>query len=403
MAGSKEMSTEMNIALKQTADKVAAARFPSRYYDLHPDIGLNFQLNRMYNWVGEDRMLEELRDVAPKIHDYSDWTREFLKLGEETISQGRNLTGAYYLRLAEFFMFTSDPLKKPTRDRFLELVLAAHGLSLQDRQLVPFENGFLPAYRFTPANPKSTIVMFGGFDSYIEEWLPMFEYLRDAGYDVVAFDGPGQGGALEEFHLTMTPDWHKPVGVVLDHFGLKDVTLMGLSLGGCLVVRAAAFEKRVKRVVADDILTNFTEGLMRQVGGAAKHLPITLLAQVFPHLVDDAVARRGKRSLMLDWGFKQAMHVLGADSPHDCFKAIAAYRTDDVSAKIDQDVLLLCGAEDHYVPVHQLADQVRSLTNVRSLATRFFTRAEQAQNHCQIGNIGLSLRVVTSWLETLEI
>ncbi len=131
-----------------------AARFPSQYYDLHPEIGLNFQFNRMYGWVGEDCMLEELRDVAPRIHDYDDWRREFLKLGEAAIAQGRTLPGAYYLRLAEFFMFPGDPNKKATRNRFLELVLVAHGLSLGDRQLISFENGFLPAYRFTPPNPS---------------------------------------------------------------------------------------------------------------------------------------------------------------------------------------------------------------------------------------------------------
>lgn len=387
-------------------NKRMPVRLPARYYDLHPDIGLNFQLNRMYGWVGEDRMLEEMREVAPRIHDYNDWTREFLNLGEAAISQGRILPGAYHLRAAEFFMFPGDPNKKTTRGRFVELVLAEHGLSLQDRQLVPYEGGFLPAYRFTPPNPKGTprgtIVLFGGYDSYVEEWLPMFEYLQDAGLEVVAFDGPGQGGALEEFALTMTPDWHKPVGAVLDHFGLNDVALMGLSLGGCLVIRAAAFEKRVRRIIADDIMTNFAETVMRQVAPGAARLPLAQFARHTPGLVDLAAEHSAKHSLMSEWGIKQGMHVLGVETPHAFFQALTTFRTDDVSAKLDQDVLLMCGADDHYVPVHQLADQVRTLTNVRSLTTRLFTRAEQAQNHCHIGNIGLSLRVVTHGLETLE-
>ena len=377
--------------------------FPTRYYDdIHPDIGLNFQLNRMYDWVGEERMLEEMREAAPRIHDYSDWKREFLKLGDAVFAEGRSLTGAYYLRCAEFFMFPDDPDKKSTRRRFLELALAAHGLGLQDRHLVPYAGGFLPAYRFAPQNPKGVIVMFGGYDSYVEEWLPMFFWLRDAGYDIVAFDGPGQGGALEEFGLKMTPDWHRPVAVVLDHFGLKDVTLIGLSLGGCLVIRAAAFEKRVKRVVADDIMTNFGECIARQAGPLVKLLPLAQLSRLFPGIVDFMSARRARSSLMKEWGVEQGMHVLGAATPHDFFRAVAAFRTDDVSAKVDQDVLLMCGAEDHYIPVHQLADQARALVNARSLTTRLFTRAEQAQNHCQVGNIGLALRVISHWLETLE-
>ncbi len=44
---------------------------------------------------------------------------------------------------------------------------------------------------------------------------------------------------------------------MLDYFHLDDVTLMGYSLGGCLAVRAAAYEARVQRVITDDILTDF--------------------------------------------------------------------------------------------------------------------------------------------------
>jgi len=43
------------------------------------------------------------------------------------------------------------------------------------------------------------------------------------------------------------------VKAVLDYFKLDHVTLAGLSMGGCLVMRAAAFEKRVDRVVAYDV------------------------------------------------------------------------------------------------------------------------------------------------------
>jgi len=34
-------------------------------------------------------------------------------------------------------------------------------------------------------------------------------YFR-AAYEVVAFEGPGQGGALNDAGLHMTPEWHEP-------------------------------------------------------------------------------------------------------------------------------------------------------------------------------------------------
>ena len=37
--------------------------------------------------------------------------------------------------------------------------------------------------------------------------------------------------------MPLTADWHRPVAAVLDYFGLDDVTLLGFSLGGCLIMR----------------------------------------------------------------------------------------------------------------------------------------------------------------------
>jgi hypothetical protein len=65
-------------------------------------------------------------------------------------------------------------------------------------------------------------------------------------------------------------------------------------------------------------------------------------------------------------------------------------------------VLLLAGAEDHYVPLRQLAEQLNTLTGARSVTARVFTRKEQAQNHVQVGNIGLSVRVMLDWLDGLD-
>ena len=63
------------------------------------------------------------------------------------------------------------------------------------------KRGILPAYRFTAAHSNGTIVFFGGFDGSIEELTSAFIYLRDAGYDVIAFDGHSDyGRALVTFH-----------------------------------------------------------------------------------------------------------------------------------------------------------------------------------------------------------
>lgn len=52
--------------------------------------------------------------------------------------------------------------------------------------------GFLLAYHFAHVRPKDTLVINGEFDSYIEEFFPVILQLRDAGYEVICFEGPGR-------------------------------------------------------------------------------------------------------------------------------------------------------------------------------------------------------------------
>src|SRR3981189_3085514 len=74
-------------------------------------------------------------------------------------------------------------------------------------------------------------------------------------------------------------------------------------------------------------------------------------------------------------------------------------RTEEISPLVRQDVLLLAGAEDHYIPAHQVYDQAARPTNARSVTTRMFSRAESTQAHCQIGNLPLAIQTVTDWLD----
>lgn len=211
--------------------------FPVRYESFHDDLGLNFQMNRWMTWIGE-RAADDLHRVASRIRDYDDWKREMLALADEKVHAGASLDAAYYVRAAEFFMLPGDPDKRAAYDRFLELIHRHYGDLAAHRHEVPYETGALPAYRFPATRPKGVVIIFGGFDSFIEEFLPVVFAVRDAGYELIAFEGPGQGAALVRYGLPMTPCWERPVTAVLDHFALTEVTLIGVSLGGCLVVRA---------------------------------------------------------------------------------------------------------------------------------------------------------------------
>jgi pimeloyl-ACP methyl ester carboxylesterase len=375
--------------------------FPVGYHDLHPDISINFQLNRFYGWVGDDSMLTEMREAAARAADYPTFTKTFLDLGDRALARHETLKGAYYLRLTEFFLSTKDPRKLPTRQRFVDLILNHFRIPSSAYSRIPFESGWLPTYRLTPAQPKGTLVVFGGFDSYIEEWLPAALLFRDAGYDTIMFEGPGQGAALELAHLKMSPEWEKPVKAVLDFFRLDAVTLMGFSLGGCLVMRAAACEPRVRRVIAYDISTNGLESALLPFPPPTRQKLVDGLNAGADSTVNEFFAEAMAKSLLLDWMIQLGMYNTGLQTPYAVMKHYQKYETASISPLLKQDVLLMAGAEDHYIPVRQLPDQIATLANVRSLTARLFTRAEQAQNHVQVGNMGLAFRVMIDWMKSL--
>ena len=380
------------------SDQEIISRFPVGYYSLHPNVALNFQLNRFWEWVGEEQMLEELRAAAPRIASFADWVKEMLDLSDKALADGRSLPAAYYARMAQFFLDPDDPRYQPALQRFLDNVLPGFGVTPDDHHMVPYQQARLSVYRFTPERPRGAIVVFGGYDSYIEEWLPAALAFRDAGLDTVVFDGPGQGTVLDA-GTPMTPDWHLPVAAILDYFGLAGVTLVGFSLGGCLVIRATAREPRVARAIAWDICPDSFQAANRAFAAAGLDAITANSGQIPAPVVNAAVTAAAKTDLLTEWALAQGERVMGASTPADLFQTYRQYRTDDVSPLITQDVLLMAGTKDHYIPFPMLADQLLTLTAARSVTARAFTEAEQAQNHCQCGNTGRAIKVILDWLD----
>jgi pimeloyl-ACP methyl ester carboxylesterase len=365
------------------------------YHHFHDDVSLNFQCNRWVQWIGPSA-IADVTELAARCQTYPEWIDGFLALAVAA-REVRPLASAYYDRAAEFFMRPDDPRRPATRARFLQTMRTLYDVTPDQ---VPFAGAVLPAFDLRPqVESGSTIVIFGGFDSYIEEFLPMLATMADAGHRVIAFEGPGQGSALEEHGLPMIPEWERPVAAVLDHYGLTDVTAVGESLGGGLVIRAAAFEPRITRVVSMDILDDEFEVMARQIGRGVAPVLRVLLAMRARRIVNVVARRAIARKPVAAWGLQQGMHITGTATAYDFMQSTTRFNTRRISRRVTADVLLLAGTDDHYVPLKQLGRQADNLANARSVTTRTFTAAEQASNHCQVGNIGAAVRVIQAWLE----
>jgi alpha-beta hydrolase superfamily lysophospholipase len=386
----------------RTASASSTTALHVGWYELHPDVSLNFQLNR-WAATGGPAWIDDVRPLLPSLVDYDAWRNGFVGLGERAESEERRLHAALHYRCAEFFMMPGDSRKEPLRKRLTQMLREAAGVPASARQDVKFDELRLPAWHFAPDAPHGTLVIFGGFDSYIEEFFPILASLRDQGWNVIGFEGPGQGAVLLEQHAPMIRDWHRPVAAVLDTFDLDDVTLVGISLGGCLAVRAAALEGRVHRVVAFDVLSDFFDCLATaHHSGLAIPLAKSLLAVGADAVVDSGVHSAARGNPVVEWGIAQAMQVFGCHSPSAALRAAQTFHTRDVSDRVQQDVLLLAGANDHYVPLAQLWEQARELSMARSITARVFTAKEQAQAHCQVGNLPLAINTISDWARKIS-
>ena len=59
---------------------------------------------------------------------------------------------------------------------------------------IPYLAGNMPAIRLPAGVERDTLVIHSGFDGLLEEMYPLLPSFTAAGYTVIAFEGPGQGG-----------------------------------------------------------------------------------------------------------------------------------------------------------------------------------------------------------------
>lgn len=368
--------------------------FPVGYHDFHKEKIMDFQLNRWYSLGYTD--LEETFEVAKRIHKFEDWKPEMIKLAEKALKEKRYLNAAFYFRAAEFFTLPSDPDKESLYDKFIDLF---YNVVFKDESIerfsVPYEGAFLPAIRVKSKKSEinGNIVIHGGFDSFIEEFYSMANYFTYLGYDVIMFEGPGQGAALKKYNLPLTYKWEKPAKAVLDYFELNDVTWIGISMGGWLCFRAAAFEPRIKRVIALSVAFDYM-----QIPNTAVQL-IARFFLKFPSLLNYSAEMKMKMNYQNKWGINNLMYITKTNKPIDGSNYMLKFNEKNLQSElVKQDVLILSGAEDHFIPIKMHYKQIKALKNANSITERIFTREDQAQNHCQIGNIGLALDMMSNWI-----
>jgi pimeloyl-ACP methyl ester carboxylesterase len=365
---------------------------PVGFYKFHKNEMINFSLNRWHS-LGYTRK-SDLERAADRIKSFEDYSNQFIQLAEEAEAENRLKNAAFYYRAAEFFRDPQDREKLVLYDKFHELFYRAFADENFQNHTIPYSTGHLPAIHLEGKNgaDKGTLLAFGGFDSFIEEFYALWDFFSQAGYQVIAFEGPGQGAALRKYGLAFEHDWEKPTAAVLDYFNVPNAALLGISMGGYWALRAAAFEKRISRVIAFPPLYDWVE----LAGPLARKLLNFMMRR--PRLMNFIMRLEMPRSRE---GFtvRQALYITKKQEPIDAARFLLGMNKDHIhSDRVDQDVLLLVGENDSFQPPKLAHKQAKALVNARSITTRIFTKEEQADQHCQMGNLPLALNVMLEWL-----
>jgi len=370
-------------------------KFPVGYHEFNKHKAFNFQLNRWYS-MGYARF-EDVKTAGNRIHSFDNWKIEMLSLADLAVSEDRLLHAAFYYRAAEIFITEKEPDKEILYNKFTEYFYKA----VKDTELknieIPYMETSIQAIQLQPTSKekKGTIIIHGGFDSFKEELYSMMLFFLKSSYEVITFETPWMGESRKRKLMGLEIEWEKPIKAVLDYFELEDVSLIGISMGGWLSLRAAAFEPRVKRVIASSVSFD-----VNQYNSSLGQKLAKLFFKKFRNFTNSAIKKKMKKDLFYAWFVNHLMFVTNKQVPIEAFDVLVTFNEENLhSDLIEQDVFILTGRKDHMVPFKMHNLQVAALTHAKSVTARVFTEEESAQNHCQIGNVGLALGTMLEWIE----
>jgi pimeloyl-ACP methyl ester carboxylesterase len=322
------------------------------------------------------------------------------------------LRATTYYRNSEFFLHGNH--EDPRIYSAYEKSIAAYRVccSLFDPPIlpveIPYEHTTLPGYfhRVDESNTRRPLlILHTGFDGSAEEMHG--EGARagvERGWNVLVFDGPGQYGPIHRERMPFRPDWEKAVTPVVD-FALTlpgvdpgKIALMGVSMGGYLAPRAAAFEKRISALVANDGIYDFGVTQLAAVPPDQREAFIAALNEKEnPELDRKILEGLNNAGPDAKWGADQAGFVMGESTPHATIAKILKFNLrDGIAEKISCPTLVLDAEEDMYLK-GQPDELYAHLTCPKTMIR--FTSAEGAGAHCQCGADRLSNARIFDWLD----
>jgi pimeloyl-ACP methyl ester carboxylesterase len=354
--------------------------------------------------------------------NFESWYSEWYKTAErihalaiESLEQDKRVSArecfqraSNYYRTAEFFLHGNQNDTRILETWGKSRSTFRQAIKLMDMPVeeveIPYEGTYLPGYFYSvDESQRPTLLIHGGFDSTQEElYFQVVVAALQRGYNSLTFEGPGQGAVIREQHLPFRHDWEKVVTPVVDYLETrpevdpKRIVLMGISLGGYLAPRAAAFEHRLAACIANDGLFS------NQFGSIGRKL--------FPGSDEDfhnpVIREKFIRDIMtkhtgVRWAIENGLYTYQAASIHELIQKTEPVTLEGVAEKIKCPTLVCEAEADHF-----FAGQPKMLFDALTCPKTFmlFTKEDCAEEHCHFGALLYFNQRVFAWLdETLDV
>jgi alpha-beta hydrolase superfamily lysophospholipase len=330
--------------------------------------------------------------------------RDYEKSGHRVSARQAYLRASNYYRAAGFYLHDKAglPLALETSRKGRECFHQAIALSSEVECVqIPYQGIHLPGYfiKATGEPGKAPLlIVHSGFDGTAEEeYFEVGKPARERGYHCLIFEGPGQGAVIREQGLPFRYDWESVVTPVVDYAVTRPdvdrdgIALMGISMGGYLAPRAAAFEHRLKACVANGGIFDFSATVYRMFSPEQLQ-GIKEAPQEFE------VGLRGamKTDTNTRWFFNNGMYTFGVDSPVEFLESVKRYSLEGVAQQITCPTLVVESEDDQFMK-GQAKQLFEELECPKTLM--LFTREEAAQAHCQEGAVAVSNARIFNWLD----
>jgi hypothetical protein len=367
--------------------------------------------------------------VASRItdYDYDSWVSEWETIGDhvrdiahQSEAGGHTVSAreawlraaSYYARAYAFVDGTSAPTRlvpmwekhRAAADAFFVL-LNPPAVKVE----IPYEGTTLPGYAITVDDSgaqRPWLILNNGSDGTVTDmWVQGGAAAIRRGYNVLIFDGPGEGAALYQQNLYFRSDWEKVITPVVDWLVSRNdvdpsrIALLGVSQGGYWVARAVAFEHRIAAAIVDpgvmDVSTVFTSQLPPELLQALQVLEGDALEQVKKEL-DEGVAEGVAHDPRFAFTLTSRLRPYGMASFSDVVMAVQDYNLSEVVSQITCPVLI-ADPEGEQFWAGQSKQLNEALTGSSKLVP--FSAAQGADSHCEPKANALRSQVFFDWLD----